>query len=101
MTSKLTPTILFLAILSMPCLAEETIIFDGNKEIRLKDNFNVSKCNNLGLAECPNCIDTPNYYFSLETKQLISSCAGACWHPRDKQRQICKTLCPPPEWTCK
>ena len=78
----------------------DIIIFEGEREIKLNNSFKITACKNIGLADCENCVDTPNYYFTLETKQLISSCSGACWHPKGKQRKICETLCPPPQWEC-
>ena len=88
-------------LLASTSVADEFVIFDGKKEIKLNENYKITTCKNIALANCSNCIDTPNYYFKIKTKQLISRCSGACWHPRGKQREICKTLCPPPQWDCK
>ncbi len=94
-------SISILMLLSTACLANEIVLFEGDRKIKLGNHYRVTTCKNIGFANCTNCMDTPNYYFNIETKQLISSCGGACWHPRGKQREICKTLCPPPKWECK
>ena len=96
---KINTALLFM-FFSFSSIANEIIIFDGAQEIRLKQDYQVTTCDNIGLADCPNYLDTPNYYFNIETKQLISSCSGACWHPKGKQKEICKTLRPPPKWGC-
>jgi hypothetical protein len=87
--------------LTAECTANEAVIFEKEKEIKLNQNYQVTTCKNIGLAECPNCLDMQKYYFNIETKQLISSCGGACWHPNAEQKEICKSLCPPPKWKCK
>lgn len=85
---------------SLPAIPAGLLIYEGKREIQLSENFKISKCNNISFASCPTCLDTPSYYFKSETMQIISSCGGACWHPRGDQVRICKTLCPPPEWSC-
>lgn len=89
-----------LVFLSQPSLADEISIYEGNKKIQLGNQFQISRCNNISLARCSVCLDTPSYYFKNDTMQVISSCEGACWHPRGRQERVCKTLCPPPEWGC-
>ncbi len=94
-------TISLFILLASTSTADGFVIFEGEKKIKLNKNYQITTCKNIALANCPNCIDTPNYYFKIKTKQLISRCSGACWHPQGKQREICKTLCPPPQWDCK
>ena len=103
MMNKIGKSIVFslCMLLVSTSLADELVIYDGEKKIFLNKDYQITTCKTIALADCHNCIDTPNYYFMIETKQLISSCSGACWHPRGKQREICETLCPPPQWDCK
>lgn len=89
-----------LAPLSPSSLSDDILIYEGKRKIQLDDQFQISKCNNISLARCSLCLDTPSYYFNNDTMQVISSCEGACWHPQDEQVRICKMLCPPPEWSC-
>jgi len=89
-----------LVFLSQPSSSDGIVIYEGEREVQLNEQYKVSKCGKISLAECPMCLDTPNYYFKSENKQLISRCQGACWHPTGDQARICKTLCPPPEWSC-
>lgn len=43
--------------------------------------------------------DSPTYYFNEATREIISTCGGACRRPStDEQKRMCTTLCPPPEW---
>ena len=82
------------------CVAGDIVIIEGEREINLREGYLITTCGSIGLAECPSCIDSSSYYFNIETKQLISRCGGACWHPREEQEEVCKTLCPPPQWEC-
>jgi len=100
---KNTKTIIavLLSMLIAPiCAAGDIVIIEGEREINLREGYLITTCGSIGLADCPSCIDSSSYYFNIGTKQLISRCGGACWHPREEQKKVCKTLCPPPQWEC-
>jgi hypothetical protein len=78
----------------------DIVLFDKGTEIRLNSDYIVKQCGGVTLAECSTCFDIPNYYFYTKTKELISNCGGACWHPTGEQKEICENLCPPNEWRC-
>lgn len=82
------------------CLAEGVTIFEADREIKLGSLYKITECHHMGKAECRHCFDRSSYYFELGTKQIISRCGGACWHPREQQKVVCETQCPPPEWNC-
>lgn len=92
-------TSVFMLIASISA-ADDIVIIEGEREIKLREGYLITTCGTIGLANCPRCIDASSYYYHIETKQLISRCGGACWHPRGKQKEACKTLCPPPQWEC-
>jgi len=55
-------------------------------------------CGRLGRISLQGLADAPIYYFAIDTGRLISACGGACWMPQGKQKDVCMTMCPPPEW---
>jgi len=57
-------------------------------------------CENLVFVDCGGDVDGPTYYFNRDTGDLISTCGGACLLPQGDQVEVCRTLCPPPAWTC-
>ena len=76
-------------------------LLDGERPVPLGTEYEISLCGELGYADCPTCFDANTYYFNRESLQIVSRCAGACWHPRGPQVKVCQTLCPPPEWNCE
>ena len=76
-------------------------LLDGESSVPLGTEYEISFCGGLGYAHCPTCFDANTYYFDRESLQIVSRCAGACWHPRGAQVEVCRRLCPPPEWNCE
>ena len=82
------------------CVSENK--FDINKFVMEKyPNCDEPKfCNELVKVNCNSEADGPLYYLNKTNGNQISICGGACWHPQNEQVEVCKTLCPPKEWTC-
>ncbi len=57
-------------------------------------------CGDLVKIDCGAAVDGPLHFVKRKTGEEVSLCGGACFHPMGKQVEVCKTLCPPPEWTC-
>ena len=57
-------------------------------------------CGEMGRLDCNSAADGPLYYFDKATKDIISTCGGACMMVDGPNAQMCQTQCPPPEWTC-
>lgn len=57
-------------------------------------------CVDLAYVDCGSAADGPSYYLNRKTGARISTCGGACWGPDSAQAEVCRTLCPPKEWTC-
>jgi hypothetical protein len=79
--------------------------FDINKFISENPDYSGCKkvvfCNDLVRIDCGVEVDGPEYFLNKNTGALISTCGGACFKPLGEQLQVCQTLCPPKEWTCK
>lgn len=58
-------------------------------------------CGDLAYVDCGSAVDGPSYYLEKKTGKRISACGGACWIPQGEQVEVCKTLCPPKQWTCR
>ncbi len=58
-------------------------------------------CGDLGKIDCNSAADGPLYYFRKEDGVIVSTCGGACMVFSDDPEHPCRTMCPPPEWTCK
>lgn len=57
-------------------------------------------CGELVKIDCGAAVDGPLHYLRRKTGDEVSLCGGACMHPMGKQVEVCKTMCPPPAWTC-
>ena len=84
------------ALLFLPRLqqTEERAQFD-ERLLASRDHF---VCAGYGFIDDGAAFDGPSYYFREDTRALVSTCGGACWHPDLQQAMVCRTLCPPPEW---
>ncbi len=59
------------------------------------------RCGDILFMECDASTDGDSFYVRVSDGQTISSCGGACWHPRGEPLKLCQTMCPPPEWKCE
>jgi hypothetical protein len=63
-------------------------------------------CGDLAYVDCDAAADGPAYYLRRGTGALISACGGSCMVLMERggadteQGKVCRTLCPPPGWTC-
>ena len=62
-------------------------------------------CGDMVRVDCGAAVDGPLYFLDGKSGEEISACGGACWAPESVLREegrleACRTLCPPPEWTC-
>lgn len=107
-------SLLFTLILALACMAGSLLTGcdhseEAGGEIDLdafvaKNYPNCSKavvCGNLAYVDCHSAVDGPAYYLNGKTGTRISTCGGACMLPDSAQAVVCRTLCPPKEWTCK
>lgn len=108
MPSTIVGTLLALTILTA-CSDDDTgAATEGNETLKLEDVRESRECadkptvycGNLGMLDCGAAVDGPLYYFDANSLEIISTCGGACFAPDAQQLEVCRTLCPPPEWTC-
>ena len=57
-------------------------------------------CGKYGKVDCNSAADGPLYYFLKDSGDIVSTCGGACMGPDPRQRKLCRTMCPPPDWSC-
>ena len=65
---------------------------------KIKNSRDHFVCNGIGFIDFGSATDGPSFYFRNSDKKKISVCGGACMLPRGDQVEVCKKLCPPPEW---
>jgi len=58
-------------------------------------------CGDIVMVNCHAEVDGPLNYYNRTTGEVISRCGGACMGAVGEQIQVCRTLCPPKDWTCK
>ncbi len=94
--------IAMLAVISFLLINKSNSEFDINKFVR--ENYGYCDapkfCNNLAMVDCDSEVDGPRYYLNKINGQQISVCGGACRGAIGEQIEVCRTLCPPQEWTC-
>jgi hypothetical protein len=102
-------TILLLALALAPafaCAAPDTVAVMGpmpgpRTEIGQVTTLKKARyCGQIGFVDLGSATDGPSYYFQRKSGKIISVCGGACWFTTAAQREICRTKCPPKEWTC-
>jgi hypothetical protein len=72
---------------------------EAYRQERISGSKNHFVCEGIGVLDLGAATDGPLYYFNDSSRQLISVCGGACWHPRtESQTAMCANLCPPPQW---
>jgi hypothetical protein len=56
-------------------------------------------CGGIGAIDAHSAIDGPLYFFRETSREPISVCGGTCMMiSRKAQKQMCRELCPPPDW---
>jgi hypothetical protein len=58
------------------------------------------RCHGIVQVDCGAAVDGPLYYFDEDSVEVISVCGGACFTNDPVQLELCRTMCPPPAWTC-